>query len=72
MTVVELDIQGMTCGGCVQAVKNVLGRVPHAESFDVSLGHAVLRFGSAWDGAVEPVIAAVERAGFAATVADPR
>lgn len=71
MTEVELKIEGMTCGGCVQAVKNVLGRVPHAESFDVSVGRAVLRFGSAWDGKPGDAISAIEKAGFNATVVAP-
>lgn len=67
MRTVELEIQGMTCGGCVHAVRNVLGRVAGAELVDVSVGRAVLRFGSAWDGNSEPVLQAISRAGFSAT-----
>ena len=66
MSTVELQIQGMTCGGCVKAVQNVLGRVPGVEVVDLGIGRAVLRFGSGWDGSVEPVIAAIARAGFTA------
>jgi copper chaperone CopZ len=68
LQVVELKIEGMTCGGCVHAVRNVLGRVPNAESVDVSVGRAVLRFGSAWDGDTNATLAAIERAGFSATI----
>ena len=71
MKVVELTIEGMTCGGCVQAVRNVLGRVPDAQSFDVELGRAVLRFGSGSDGSPDAAIAAIEKAGFTAKVANP-
>jgi copper chaperone CopZ len=71
MNVLELEIDGMTCDGCVQAVKNVLGRVAHAESFDVRQGRAVLRFGSGWDGEPDAAIAAIEKAGFSAKVASP-
>ena len=71
MKVVELTIEGMTCGGCVQAVLNVLGRVPDAESFDVEVGRAVLRFGSGWDGRSDTAIAAIKKAGFSATLVNP-
>lgn len=72
MKVVELKIEGMTCGGCVHAVRNVLGRVPNAEAVDVSVGRAVLRFGSAWDGDTQAAVSAVERAGFSATIESAR
>jgi len=71
MKTVELKIEGMTCGGCVHAVRNVLGRVPNAEAVEVEVGRAVLRFGSAWDGDASAAVAAVERAGFSATVEGP-
>ncbi len=68
MSTIALQIQGMTCGGCVKAVQNVLGRVPGAEVVEVGIGRAVLRFGSGWDGNAEPAIAAIARAGFSAQV----
>lgn len=72
MSTIMLDIEGMTCGGCVKAVQNVLGRVEGAEVVEVLVGRAVLRFGSAWNGDATPAIAAIARAGFTARVAtDP-
>lgn len=36
-TSANLSISGMTCGGCVTAVKRVLSRVPGVTSVDVDL-----------------------------------
>ena len=69
MRTVELNIQGMTCAGCVKAVQNVLGRLEGADVIDVGIGRAVLRFGSAWDGNTASAVAAIGRAGFEAQVA---
>ena len=33
----EIGIGGMTCGGCVNSVKNVLQKIPGVTSVDVSL-----------------------------------
>lgn len=68
MATIVLNIEGMTCGGCVRAVQNVLGRVEGAEGAEVVVGRAVLRFGSAWDGDPSAAIAAVAKAGFTARV----
>lgn len=61
----ELRIAGMTCGGCVKSVTNVLKALPGVEQVDVSLekGGATVRFDPARVG--EPQFkAAVEDAGF--------
>ncbi|HRH00666.1 MAG TPA: heavy-metal-associated domain-containing protein [Polyangiaceae bacterium] len=71
MTTIVLNIEGMTCGGCVKAVQNVLGRVEGAEAIEVVVGRAVLRFGSAWSGDPSAAVAAVAKAGFTARVAEP-
>ncbi|HQY60017.1 MAG: heavy-metal-associated domain-containing protein [Myxococcales bacterium] len=71
MPTIVLNIEGMTCGGCVKAVQNVLGRLEGAEVVEVSVGRAVLRFGSAWGGDSSPAVAAIAKAGFTARVAEP-
>ncbi len=37
METIQLNIQGMTCGGCVNSVKNVLQKTKGVASVDVSL-----------------------------------
>lgn len=38
-----LEIDGMTCGGCVNAVRNALGQLKGAEVDEVTLGAATVR-----------------------------
>lgn len=66
-TKIELNIEGMTCDHCVNAVKGALEGVPGVESATVSLDekHAVV------NGAIDdpkPLIAAIEEEGYEATV----
>lgn len=37
METIQLNIQGMTCGGCVNNVKNVLQNIPGVTGVEVSL-----------------------------------
>lgn len=37
MTTMTLNIQGMTCGGCVNSVKRALANLPGVNQTDVSL-----------------------------------
>ena len=37
METVQLNIQGMTCGGCVKSVTDVLQKIPGVSSVEVSL-----------------------------------
>lgn len=39
----EVRIGGMTCGGCVNSVKNVLQKIPGVRSVDVSLDQGIAR-----------------------------
>ncbi|MCM2257573.1 MAG: heavy-metal-associated domain-containing protein [Vicinamibacteria bacterium] len=64
-----LSIQGMTCGGCVAAVKLQLGRTEGVKSYDVSLQRAEADV--AYEAArTEParIAESVSRTGFKATV----
>ena len=65
MRSVTLTITGMTCGGCVAAVRNVLSRQPGVSDVKVELGTATLSYDEA--KVDEPALrAAIERAGFTA------
>lgn len=37
MSEITLPVTGMTCGGCVNSVRNVLAALPGVESVDVTL-----------------------------------
>jgi len=66
---VKLSVRGMTCGGCVNAVKAALERVPGVTKADVSLekNEAVVTYEKG-KATPEDLIKAVEKAGFKASV----
>ena len=65
---IDLEIGGMTCGGCVRSVTRVLEAVPGVKAANVELEKARARIeGEALDAAT--LIAAVEDAGFDARLA---
>jgi copper chaperone len=37
METIQLNVQGMTCGGCVKSVTSVLQKIPGVGSVEVSL-----------------------------------
>ena len=49
METVTINVQGMTCGGCVASVTRVLKAVPGVDQVDVTLvpGKATVRFDAA-------------------------
>ena len=61
----NLQISGMTCGGCVRSVTNVLKAVPGVEQVDVSLEKAcaTVKFDPAQAGTPQ-FKEAIEDAGF--------
>ena len=64
-TSVELNINGMKCGGCVNSVKNAIKSVAGVEQVEVSLdNHNAIIKGSA---AVDELITAVKAAGYEAS-----
>ncbi|WP_232073638.1 heavy-metal-associated domain-containing protein [Variovorax sp. RA8] len=66
METIELEVQGMTCGSCVDSVKRVLQRVPGVSGVDVnlSLGRArVTTIGNA-AAALGALTAALDAAGY--------
>ena len=69
MQTVTLDVQGMTCGGCVKSVQKMLAGVPGVQSADVSLEHhrAVVTYDESTT-APAALVAAVEDGGFDASL----
>jgi copper chaperone CopZ len=59
----QFSIDGMTCGGCVAAVRNVLTRQPGVTDVKVDIGSASLSYDEA-KVSLETLFGAVERAGF--------
>ena len=63
MTTIAIDIKGMTCGGCVVAVRNVLSRQAGLANVQVEVGTAKAEVDdlSSREGAIRDAIA---KAGF--------
>src|SRR5438067_2943301 len=64
----ELAIEGMTCASCVRRVERALGKVPGVASASVNLAteRARVALDPAAPADAEQLLAAVERAGYAA------
>ena len=67
MTPATLDIQGMTCGHCLNAVSRALAALPGVEIESVRIGHAAVRFDESVTGPAQ-LEAAVTDAGYRAAV----
>jgi copper chaperone CopZ len=65
---IELKIDGMHCGGCVNAVRRVLAEVPSvsAVSVDLAAGTATVEASAGVDPA--RLVSAVEAAGYDARI----
>lgn len=65
METIQLNIEGMTCNGCVSSVSKVLKAVPGVAGVEVSLEqkHATVKYDPAQAGMVQ-LKAAVEDAGY--------
>jgi copper chaperone CopZ len=63
----SIDIDGMSCDGCVASVTKVLGRLPGAHVERVAVGSA--RVAVADGTSDQDVVRAIEKAGFTARVA---
>lgn len=68
MPTIRLDIEGMTCSHCLNAVNKALHAVPGARVESVQIGRAVIN--TAADGPTAATLAdAVSKAGYRATAA---
>ncbi|HRQ11652.1 MAG TPA: cation transporter [Trueperaceae bacterium] len=63
----KLNVTGMTCGHCQNAVKNALEEVTGVETAQVDLENGTATVAGAAD--VSALLAAVQEAGYEATVA---
>jgi P-type Cu+ transporter len=68
---VVLEVEGMTCAGCVRAVEEALGRVPGVCEATVNLATELARADVAPGTAVDELIGAVASAGFRASLPAP-
>lgn len=66
---IELKIEGMHCGGCVNAVRRVLEATPSVTAVSIDLGSGTARVEATADIDPARLITAVEDAGYAAHVA---
>jgi Cu+-exporting ATPase len=66
-----LDISGMTCASCVRRVERALGKVEGVESANVNFASESALVMATGDVPVSTLIAAVEKAGYAAKESEP-
>ena len=64
MTTATFTVQGMTCGHCVAAVTEEVGRIPGVTAVDVTLETGAVRITSDAEVGTDAVRAAVEEAGY--------
>ena len=66
MNTIHLEVQGMTCGGCVKSVTAALTRLPGVSTVDVDLqaGHATVTGNLPQGG--DPLVLALTAAGYPA------
>jgi copper chaperone len=62
---VTLKVEGMTCNGCVSAVRNVLARQSGVRASKVEIGKVELDLDDATS--LDSIRAAVEKAGYSVT-----
>ncbi|MFF8819354.1 heavy-metal-associated domain-containing protein [Leucobacter sp. NPDC015123] len=68
MHTIDFSVTGMTCGNCENHVREEVGEVPGARVLEVSATSGLLRVESETPLDVAAVIAAVDEAGYEATV----
>ena len=65
-----INVEGMTCGGCVKSVNSAVSQLQGVQSVDVDLeGNKASVTYDASTVAVEAIVEAIEDAGFDASVA---
>lgn len=64
MDCVTVTVTGMTCGGCVSAVRDEIGNIPGVSNVDVDLESGGVRIDSEQPIYQEDIRSAVEEAGY--------
>ena len=67
MSTINLQVQGMTCGGCVRHVNQALSHVAGVDAVDVDLKSGLVRVESSADS--NALLAALDDAGYPAQLA---
>lgn len=65
-TVIQLQVEGMSCGTCVRHVREGLQKVPGVTAVDVKLDVAMARVTHDGSASTEALLAAVVEAGYTA------
>ena len=68
MLSLTIPITGMTCGGCVNSVRNALSKVAGVQDVQVKVGAATVTYDPALTNP-ESIRAAIARAGYTAAAA---
>ena len=69
MNTIELDVQGMTCGSCVNHVTKALQSVPGVSRVEVDLVHGRAKVEGELQSGVQPLIAALASEDYPAQLA---
>lgn len=64
MSIVTLNISGMSCASCVRRIEDVLGKSPGISSAEVNLASETARVGIDEPSDLEPAVQALEQAGY--------
>lgn len=64
MKIIEFNIEGMKCEGCVNRIKNVLAEMKEIESYDVSLETKKLSLSIKKEKIIDEVIRKIQNLGF--------
>lgn len=62
MQTIDIDVEGMSCNHCVQAVTKALRAVPGVKTLDVRVGHARVEAEDAT--ARQQLVSAIEEEGY--------
>lgn len=66
MNTIHLDVQGMSCGGCVKSVTAALNRVPGVSAVDVDLQAGYVTVSGDFPQGGDPLVLASTAAGYPA------
>lgn len=68
MNTIDLEVQGMSCGSCVNHVTRALKPISGVTDVAVDLESGHVRVSGSFDDGAEPLISALANAGYAAKI----